>query len=78
MNDAVYRVVADIIAEVMGISAAEVAPENTMQKMYVDSLDMAEIVTSLEDYYGIDISDDILDSVNTVEDIVNYLDKLVG
>ena len=78
MNDAVYQVVADIIAEVMGISAAEVAPENTMQKMYVDSLDMAETVTSLEDYYGIDISDDILDSVNTVEDIVNYLDKLVG
>lgn len=78
MNDAIYQVVADIIADVMSISADEVAPEKTMKDMNVDSLDMLDIVTSLEDHYGIEIPDDALDCIKTVEDAVNYLDKLVG
>lgn len=78
MNDAIYQVVADIIADVMSFSADEVAPEKTMKDMNVDSLDMLDIVTSLEDHYGIEIPDDALDSIKTVEDAVNYLDKLVG
>ena len=78
MNDAIYQVVADIIADVMGLSAEEVAPEKTMKDMNVDSLDMLDIVTSLEDHYGIEIPDDALDCIKTVEDAVNYLDKLVG
>lgn len=78
MNNTIYQVVADIIADVMSISADEVAPEKTMKDMNVDSLDMLDIVTSLEDHYGIEIPDDALDSIKTVEDAVNYLDKLVG
>ncbi|MBQ6810196.1 MAG: acyl carrier protein [Firmicutes bacterium] len=78
MNDAIYQVVADIIADVMSISAEEVAPEKTMKDFNVDSLDMLDIVTSLEDHYGIEIPDDALDCIKTVGDAVNYLDKLVG
>ncbi|MBQ2764051.1 MAG: acyl carrier protein [Firmicutes bacterium] len=78
MNDAIYQVVADIIADVMSISAEEVAPEKTMKDLNVDSLDMLDIVTSLEDHYGIEIPDDALDCIKTVGDAVNYLDKLVG
>ena len=78
MNNTIYQVVADIIADVMSFSADEVAPEKTMKDMNVDSLDMLDIVTSLEDHYGIEIPDDALDSIKTVEDAVNYLDKLVG
>ena len=78
MNDAIYNVVDDIIDDVMGLSDEEVAPEKTMKDMNVDSLDMLDIVTSLEDHYGIEIPDDALDCIKTVEDAVNYLDKLVG
>lgn len=78
MNNAIYQVVADIIADVMSISAEEVAPEKTMKDLNVDSLDMLDIVTSLEDHYGIEIPDDALDCIKTVGDAVNYLDKLVG
>ena len=78
MNDAIYQVVADIIADVMSISADEVAPEKTMKDLNVDSLDMLDIVTSLEDHYGIEIVDDAIDEIVTVADAVNYLDKIVG
>lgn len=78
MNNAIYQVVADIIADVMSFSVEEVAPEKTMKDMTVDSLDMLDVVTSLEDHYGIEIPDDALDCIKTVEDAVNYLDKLVG
>ena len=78
MNDAIYNVVADIIADVMSISASEVAPEKTKKDLDVDSLDMLDIVTSLEDHYGIEIADDAIDRIQTVEDAVNYLDEIVG
>lgn len=78
MNDAIYNVVAGIIADVMSISESEVAPAKTMADLNVDSLDMLDIVTSLEDHYGIEIPDDAIDAIETVEDAVNYLDKLVG
>ena len=78
MNDAIYNVVADIIADVMSISASDVAPEKTMKDLDVDSLDMLDIVTSLEDHYGIEIADDAIDRIQTVEDAVNYLDEIVG
>ena len=78
MNDAIYNVVADIIADIMSISADEVAPEKTMKDLNVDSLDMLDIVTSLEDHYGIEIVDDAIDEIVTVADAVNYLDKIVG
>ena len=78
MNDAIYNVVAGIIADIMSISADEVAPEKTMKDLNVDSLDMLDIVTSLEDHYGIEIVDDAIDEIVTVADAVNYLDKIVG
>ena len=78
MNDAIYNVVAGIIADIMNISVSDVAPAKTMRDMDVDSLDMLDIVTSLEDHYGIEIPDDAIDEIKTVEDAVNYLDKLVG
>ena len=78
MNDAIYNVVADIIADVMNISAGDVAPGKTMKDLDVDSLDMLDIVTSLEDHYGIEIADDAIDRIQTVEDAVNYLDEIVG
>ena len=40
-----------------------------------DSLDVVELVMELEDNFGIQISDDDVEEIRTVEDIVKYIDS---
>ena len=39
----------------------------------MDSLDVVEIIMSLEDEFGVEIPDDEIEGIKTVEDLVNYL-----
>lgn len=69
--------IAEIIEEVTGIEPSEV----TMEKSFVDDLDidslsMVEIAVQTEDKYGIKIPDEDLTSLNTVGDVVAYVQKL--
>lgn len=60
----------------------EVDPENiTMDTSLIDdlgadSLDVVELIMSLEDLYGVTISDDDAAELHTVRRIVEYLEKL--
>ena len=46
------------------------------EDLEADSLDLFELVSSLEDEYGIDIPSEDLDSLTTVGAIVDYLKEL--
>ncbi|MBR4813022.1 MAG: acyl carrier protein, partial [Lachnospiraceae bacterium] len=39
----------------------------------IDSLDLYEVVTALEDEYGIEIQPEDLDGIVTIGDVVKYL-----
>jgi len=60
----------------------EVEPEsitletNLIDDMGADSLDVVELIMSLEDLYGITISDDDAAQLYTVGRIVEYLERL--
>ena len=60
----------------------EVDPEtitidtNVVDDLGADSLDVVELVMSLEDMFGIAISDDDAAQLYTVRRIVEYLEKL--
>lgn len=60
----------------------EIAPETiTMDTSLIDdlgadSLDVVELIMSLEDLFGITISDDEAAQLTTVRKIVDYLEKL--
>ena len=64
-----------MIAEQLGIDAAEVKAESSLQDdLNADSLDLFELVVSLEEEYGIEIPSGDLEKVETVNDIVEYLE----
>ena len=64
-----------MIAEQLGIDAEEVKPQSNMQDdLNADSLDLFELVVSLEEEYGIEIPSGDLEKVETVNDIVEYLE----
>ena len=69
----VFDKIVETIVDAKGIDAASIKPESTFQDLGVDSLDVAELVMSLEDEFGITIELD--ESIQTVADMVKLIDE---
>lgn len=64
----------EIIADQLGVNADEVTMDsNFKDDLGADSLDLFELVTNLEDEYGVEIPAEDLEKMATVGDVVNYL-----
>ena len=66
----------EIIAEKLGLSAEEVQPEKSLKDdLKADSLDLFDLVTELEEKYEIEFPTDYLDTLVTVQDVIDYIEK---
>ncbi len=64
----------EIIAEQLNVDESEIELETSFKDdLGADSLDLFELVMSLEEEYDIEIPSDDLNDLNTVEDVINYL-----
>ncbi len=64
----------EIMNEQLGIDVAGITEDTTFRDdLRIDSLDLYELVTALEDEYGIEIQPDELDGLKSIGDVVNYL-----
>lgn len=65
-----------IIADQLGISTDEIS-ENTKlaSDLGVDSLEIFEVVMTLEEKFGIEIPNEDIEGITTVKDIVDYVNK---
>jgi len=62
-----------IIAEHLGMNPSEVLPEHRIIADYgADSLDTVELIMALEDEFGVEIFDEVAESVVTVDDILKH------
>jgi acyl carrier protein len=68
-----------IIVEQLGVDESEVNPEaHFIDDLGADSLDTVELVMALEEEFGIEISDEDAEKIQTVADVVKFLDKGKG
>jgi acyl carrier protein len=66
----------DIIAEQLGVEADEVTNEaNIQDDLGADSLDVVDLITTIEDEFDLSIPDEAVEEIKTVGDIVNYIEK---
>jgi acyl carrier protein len=64
----------EIIDEVAGVSADQVTPDKTfVDDLDIDSLSMVEIAVAAQDKFGVEIPDDQLKDLKTVQDVVDYV-----
>ncbi|MFI6865823.1 meromycolate extension acyl carrier protein AcpM [Nocardia sp. NPDC050406] len=69
--------IAAIVEEVTGIEAAEVLLEKSfVDDLDIDSLSLVEVAVQLEDKYGVQIPDEDMASLRTVNDAVLYVQKM--
>jgi acyl carrier protein len=64
----------EIIDEVAGVPADQVTPDKTfVDDLDIDSLSMVEIAVAAQDKFGVEIPDDQLKDLKTVQDVINYV-----
>ncbi len=49
---------------------------NLSEDLDADSLDLADLLATVEDEFDIEASDDAISSIQTVGDVVNYISKI--
>ena len=71
------QVVKEIIADVLQVSEDKITPDKDFEKdLNADSLDRVEIIMNIEDRLNIEIPDDSLENIKTVQDAFDAVAKL--
>ena len=73
----IFEKVQKLLAEALNIDdPAKITMEsNIVQDLGADSLDMVELLMSLEDNFGITVPDEVANELVTVEAIVKYIES---
>jgi acyl carrier protein len=66
----------EIVDEVAGVPADQVTPDKTfVDDLDIDSLSMVEIAVAAQDKFGVEIPDEQLKDLKTVQDVVDYVKR---
>ena len=69
--------VKDIIADQLEVAVDKLTMETTFEDIDADSLDIVELVMALEEEFDLEISDQEIENINTVGDVVKHIESKV-
>lgn len=68
--------VKNIIVDLLGVDESGIARESRFREdLEADSLDLVELIMAFEDKFGAEISDEDAQSITTVGEAVDYIEK---
>lgn len=71
-----FEKVRDMLVEKLGVAPEKITLSSEIIKdLGADSLDLVEMLLTMEDNFGITVSDEETENITTVQDIVNLIDK---
>ena len=73
-----FEKVKEIIMEHLELDDDQVTMESKLaEDLKADSLDLVEMVTIVEDSFGMEFPDEVYEKLVTVGDIVRYIDSVI-
>ncbi|HED23604.1 MAG TPA: acyl carrier protein [Firmicutes bacterium] len=69
--------VKEIIAEQLEVAVDKLSIDTTFEDIDADSLDIVELVMALEEEFDLEISDQEIENIKTVGDVVKYIESKV-
>jgi acyl carrier protein len=78
-REEVFEQVKSILVETLSVDEEKVTPEARFQEdLETDSLDLVELVMTMEDKFGIKITDEEAGNIKTVGDAVDFVMGRLG
>lgn len=72
----VFESVKEIVVNQLEVKEIQVIPEaKFVDDLGADSLDIVEIVMTIEDKFGLEISDDDVENLLTIQQVVDYIQR---
>ena len=72
----VFEKLKEILAEQLDVDANSITQESMLiEDLGADSLDAIDIVMSIEDEFKIEVPDEIIEKIETVGDMLNYIEN---
>ena len=74
----VFDKIREALSEQFGCAIDDITEEtNVIEELGADSLDMVELISELENEYGITVTDEDIYECHTVGQIAKYIEKLI-
>ena len=75
----IFEKMKEIFVDQLGVAASEVTMEAHFQDdLGADSLDIVEMIMELESNFGIEVSDEKAETLQTVGDVVKFIEGVKG
>ncbi|MCL2204661.1 MAG: acyl carrier protein [Defluviitaleaceae bacterium] len=74
-----FEKIREVIAEQMNVPKEKITPETSFKDdLNADSLDLFQVITELEDIFGMQFSTEDAEKIKTVGDAAEYVKKAVS
>ena len=71
-----FEKIRDLIVEEVGVDEEQVTMDASFKNdLNIDSLDLFEMVMSLEEEFDVEIPSEDLENIDTVGDLINYIEE---
>ena len=75
-RDEVFEQLRRLVAELLDVDEAQVVPEASFADDFnADSLDIIELITAVEDTFKVEIPDEDVEKLQTVQDALDYIES---
>ena len=79
-QEEIFEKVKDFLVDIIGLDDdSDIKEEsNIAEDLGADSLDFVELIMKLENIFDIKIEDEDVETIYTVEDLINYIDSKIN
>lgn len=74
--DSLFKKVRAVVAKHLELDTEKLTPETTFEEIEADSLDVVEIVMALEEEFDIEIPDEKVENVKSLQQVVDFIREL--